>query len=263
MLPYNMTRQEMLLAVSGGILASIATCMFFILFGKLLGKDLLIRKMLSFKYSTDFAIRTTVLAGVIFSSALVKELYHEHFISFWPYDTRKFEQNTDIGVLVVAGLLVGFGATLSGGCTYGHGVAGIPRLNIWSFVAVIIFSVTAYYTNEWELINFIPKETAQHLAFSLPDNIRADFYASLSLIVPFVFFVLAKDKSLLGLFKFIVTFAIGVISGLGMMVGGVGQRDLVLHMFKYDRNWDPTIIIFFGTTILINFIVFTIILRKK
>ncbi|MGE0651777.1 MAG: YeeE/YedE family protein [Alphaproteobacteria bacterium] len=41
--------------------------------------------------------------------------------------------------LVVAGLLVGFGARLGGGCTSGHGVCGISRLSPRSLVATVVF----------------------------------------------------------------------------------------------------------------------------
>ncbi len=43
----------------------------------------------------------------------------------------------------VAGLLVGFGTRLGGGCTSGHGVCGIARLSTRSIAATMIFMVTA------------------------------------------------------------------------------------------------------------------------
>ena len=46
-------------------------------------------------------------------------------------------------VIIVAGLLVGFGTRLSGGCTSGHGVCGIARLSARSLVATAIFMATA------------------------------------------------------------------------------------------------------------------------
>ncbi|MDX2169939.1 MAG: YeeE/YedE thiosulfate transporter family protein [Deltaproteobacteria bacterium] len=42
-------------------------------------------------------------------------------------------------VLVPAGLLVGFGAGLGGGCTSGHGVCGISRLSPRSMLATAVF----------------------------------------------------------------------------------------------------------------------------
>jgi uncharacterized membrane protein YedE/YeeE len=42
-------------------------------------------------------------------------------------------------ILVVAGLLVGFGTRLGSGCTSGHGVAGLARLSPRSLAAVLTF----------------------------------------------------------------------------------------------------------------------------
>jgi uncharacterized membrane protein YedE/YeeE len=46
-------------------------------------------------------------------------------------------------VLAIAGLLVGFGARLGGGCTSGHGVCGLSRLSGRSLVATLVFMGTA------------------------------------------------------------------------------------------------------------------------
>jgi len=47
---------------------------------------------------------------------------------------------------VLAGLLVGFGTRLGGGCTSGHGVCGLARLSPRSFVATGVFVATAVAT---------------------------------------------------------------------------------------------------------------------
>jgi uncharacterized protein len=51
-----------------------------------------------------------------------------------------------IPVLVVAGLLVGFGTRLGSGCTSGHGVCGIGRLSKRSLVATATFMAVAVAT---------------------------------------------------------------------------------------------------------------------
>jgi uncharacterized membrane protein YedE/YeeE len=48
-----------------------------------------------------------------------------------------------VGLMIAAGLLVGFGAAYGGGCTSGHGVCGIARLSLRSIVATAIFMGTA------------------------------------------------------------------------------------------------------------------------
>jgi uncharacterized membrane protein YedE/YeeE len=49
-------------------------------------------------------------------------------------------------VLILGGVLVGFGTQLSGGCTSGHGVCGIARLSPRSLLATLIFMASAMAT---------------------------------------------------------------------------------------------------------------------
>lgn len=48
--------------------------------------------------------------------------------------------------LVIAGILVGFGTRLGGGCTSGHGICGLARRSKRSFAATVTFMVTAMLT---------------------------------------------------------------------------------------------------------------------
>jgi uncharacterized membrane protein YedE/YeeE len=42
-------------------------------------------------------------------------------------------------LLLLAGVLVGYGTALAGGCTSGHGICGLARLSPRSLVAVLVF----------------------------------------------------------------------------------------------------------------------------
>ncbi|MDX1252610.1 MAG: YeeE/YedE family protein [Gammaproteobacteria bacterium] len=57
------------------------------------------------------------------------------------------------GALILAGLLVGFGARLGSGCTSGHGVCGLSNLSRRSLVATLTFMgaamVTVYFVHHW------------------------------------------------------------------------------------------------------------------
>jgi uncharacterized protein len=50
------------------------------------------------------------------------------------------------GGMALAGLLVGFGTRVGGGCTSGHGICGLARLSRRSLVAVLVFVATAMIT---------------------------------------------------------------------------------------------------------------------
>ena len=51
-----------------------------------------------------------------------------------------------IGTAIIAGLLVGFGTSMGGGCTSGHGVCGLGRLSARSLAATITFLIAGVAT---------------------------------------------------------------------------------------------------------------------
>lgn len=77
--------------------------------------------------------RLCFLAGMLATAAL--------YLHFSPhsFDTKAA---SSLPMLVLSGLLVGFGTRLSGGCTSGHGVCGIGRFSPRSLVATLIFIAT-------------------------------------------------------------------------------------------------------------------------
>lgn len=54
--------------------------------------------------------------------------------------------SSNIPVMIIAGLLVGFGSVFGNGCTSGHGVCGLSRLSVRSLVATATFMVVAIAT---------------------------------------------------------------------------------------------------------------------
>ncbi|MBO6727104.1 MAG: YeeE/YedE family protein [Rhizobiaceae bacterium] len=52
--------------------------------------------------------------------------------------------SSNVPLMVVAGLLVGFGSVWGNGCTSGHGVCGLSRLSTRSLVATGVFMATAF-----------------------------------------------------------------------------------------------------------------------
>ena len=55
-----------------------------------------------------------------------------------PHQVLAVHSDMHPGLLVVVGLLVGWGTTMAGGCTSGHGVCGLARLSLRSAVAVAV-----------------------------------------------------------------------------------------------------------------------------
>ena len=51
----------------------------------------------------------------------------------------EFDLSTNMPLVIIGGLLVGFGTRLGSGCTSGHGVCGLSRLSPRSLVSVLLF----------------------------------------------------------------------------------------------------------------------------
>jgi len=66
-------------------------------------------------------------------------------LQFLPYAPMR-AQTGSTPLLLLAGLLVGFGTRMGGGCTSGHGVCGLGRLSWRSLAAVLTFMAAAIAT---------------------------------------------------------------------------------------------------------------------
>jgi uncharacterized membrane protein YedE/YeeE len=67
----------------------------------------------------------------------------------WNLFTEKTANNVEnfgIGLAAVSGMLVGFGTRMGNGCTSGHGVCGLGRRSLRSFVAVCVFMAAGMAT---------------------------------------------------------------------------------------------------------------------
>lgn len=53
---------------------------------------------------------------------------------------------SSLPVIIIAGLLVGFGTTIGSGCTSGHGICGLSRLSLRSLVATLSFMAAGFVT---------------------------------------------------------------------------------------------------------------------
>lgn len=77
--------------------------------------------------------RVVFVLGLLSGGMLLRFFYPQAFPL--PGDSSLF-------LVVVAGLLVGFGTRMGSGCTSGHGICGLARFSQRSFVSVLTFMVT-------------------------------------------------------------------------------------------------------------------------
>lgn len=164
-------------------------------------------------------------------------------------------------LLIVSGFLVGLGSGVDdGSCTY-QIMTGLPRLRLKSFLSILVFGLSAYLVAEFKLWYAITSTIKSEHQFEAPDNLDEGVYLLLTLIAPFICFVFSKSKSLRDLVQFVCIFVVGVLTGIGMMIGGATNLKSNVHLFQFDIGWKPTILFFFLTVMIFNFITHHLIKR--
>ena len=123
-------------ALLGGILIGTASAWALALNGKIPGISGLCSRILHAE-SGDTAWRVFFLIGLIAGAALLFRLIP---------DTAAFGLAPALPLAMFAGLLVGIGTRVGGGCTSGHGICGIGRGSLRSMVATLVFMGTAIVT---------------------------------------------------------------------------------------------------------------------
>ena len=113
----------------GGMILGLAAALYVFLHGRILGISGIVSGLLHPKM-TDSAWRLSLVLGLI-SAPFLAAL----FFGIIPI----VEIDSSWLGIMIAGLLVGFGAQYGSGCTSGHGICGLSRLSPRSLVATLAF----------------------------------------------------------------------------------------------------------------------------
>jgi uncharacterized protein len=119
-------------ALIGGALIGAASVWLLAANGRIAGISSILHGMLSPVALPDVPWRAWFIAGL-----LAAGLAWQAFAGPVP-----LREGFPLGWAAAAGLLVGFGTRMGGGCTSGHGVCGLGRLSVRSLAAVAIFMAT-------------------------------------------------------------------------------------------------------------------------
>ena len=125
---------EVLLAFFGGTLLGLAVVGYLYVHGRIAGISGLIAQQFGSGSPTK-SPAFWFLSGLILTSFVVG--------LFWQ---PEIQLNSHPLILIVAGLLVGFGTRLGSGCTSGHGICGLSRLSLRSIMATFTFMLTGFIT---------------------------------------------------------------------------------------------------------------------
>ena len=121
----------------GGALIGLSAVLLMWATGRIAGVSGIAARLFPPYEDRELAGRFAFVAGLVIAPVLVRIV------------TGSFPEQTILAttpVLIVAGLLTGFGAVWGSGCTSGHGVCGLSRLSVRSLVATVTFMATGVVT---------------------------------------------------------------------------------------------------------------------
>ena len=131
----NIVNFKPVTATIGGILIGLAVVVFFLFNGRLVGISGIAANALTEKNNRFDNI--LFLIGLVIGPILY---------SLFANNNIKITISNSFILLIIAGLLVGIGTRISGGCTSGHGISGCGRFSLRSIIATITFMIVGILT---------------------------------------------------------------------------------------------------------------------
>ena len=122
-------------ALAGGVLLGLASALFVLLNGRILGISGIVGGLLRPR-AGDMGWRLAFVLGMLVAPSL-------YWLVVGPTQPRI---DANWGMVVIAGLLVGVGTRYGSGCTSGHGVCGLSRMSPRSLVATLTFMGAGFVT---------------------------------------------------------------------------------------------------------------------
>ena len=122
-------------AFTGGLIIGLAVVVFFLLNGRLVG--------ISGIASNALTEKENKFDNLLFLLGLITAQF---IYSLFSNEGINISISNSYVLLIAAGLLVGIGTRISGGCTSGHGISGIGKFSLRSIIATITFMIVGILT---------------------------------------------------------------------------------------------------------------------
>ena len=241
-------------AVIGGIFIGVGTALYMLLAASVAGSSGAVKALVLLR-TTDYGL--IAFACGLMLAGLVCVRIMPHLI---------FESPTPTHVHFLGGFAVGVGTSLGNGCTSGHGLCGISRLSMRSYIAVPVFLATAIASATvkaglpFERLTFVwpPALT--------PHRTRVAGYSALGLSVALMILLhgLHTDSS----YRFCETppptakAAIGLwcgtCVGFGLSFGGMVKPSEVASALTISKPVNLTLWVLFATALAVTFTLYRI-----
>lgn len=125
-----------LLSTLGGLMIGCASLLMLAALGRIAGVSGIAAGLLT-PVRGDVAWRAAFVGGLVVGGVVMAMVSPPLFA---------IRLDRSLAVVALAGVVVGLGTRIGGGCTSGHGVCGIGRLSVRSMLATLVFTVTGGVT---------------------------------------------------------------------------------------------------------------------
>jgi len=122
-------------ALLGGAIIGLSACLMMLFYGRITGISGLIWNTVQNRRSS-LSSSGIFLGGMIIGALCVA----------YATDIETPPIHSNVFIIILSGLLVGYGTKLGSGCTSGHGICGISRLSIRSLAATGTFMTSGIAT---------------------------------------------------------------------------------------------------------------------
>ena len=122
-------QMDWIMGLLGGLLIGTGGAVYLLINGRVMGASGILGGLIDGPGRATAAERIAFVLGVFAIPTLIVALT----------GTVETHATSNILVLIAAGLFVGIGTRMANGCTSGHGVCGISRLNFRGIVATVFY----------------------------------------------------------------------------------------------------------------------------
>lgn len=256
--------------IMGGCILGLSSSLFLLFTGQITGLSGIAEGLVSSK-GEDW--HGSYVLGLCLSGTTMSLLFKDNSSSF---DHHTSMLSTEM--IVVAGLLTGFGTRLGSGCTSGHGLCGLPRRSLRSLVAVATFmstgAITAYICH---LPAVHPSLVSHH---TLPRHQYLQPGTSIAVIAMIagrylnLFDAISSRDPSQGIASKAIRSSLSVHAasllcgfsfGVGLIVSGMCNPSRVIRFLDFSSSdgWDPTLMAVLMSGVLINTVSFHVFKHSK
>lgn len=179
----------------------------------------------------------------------------------WAEAYQATHRNLSTLAYVVAGFLVGFGTCLSNGCTSGHGICGLGRMNPRSFVSVLTFMttgiVTAITTKPGGLLAFQALQGSVSTTRMVSTSVWIGRACTLAAILTPLFHWRRVEADMR---KIAAAWISGTLFAIGLFVSGMVYPAKLFNFLDLsllaNGTWDPSLAVVMGGGVGLSFLAY-------